>query len=367
MITSHCGLSGIRNNTDSTKSKMLLSAATLLLSVLFAQCTPTLTSYGDAIQTGVYNMSHTTESLFKMFKDTHERKCDSLAEEEKRRQIFADNIRYINKHNAKYVSGESTYYLGINQFTDMTYEEFAEQFANLQNKDIWTGNVSIYLLPANYAAPSSVDWRQKGYVTQVKDQGNCGSCWSFSATGTIEGQHARQTGRLVSLSEQQLIDCSRRYGNNGCKGGYTGRSLQYVSDQPGIEGEADYPYRAGDSYPCSFTKSKVRAIIRGYYTVNPGEKNLETVTASVGPISVSMYVNRNFQHYMGGVFYDPSCSSTAIGRHAVLVVGYGSSPSNYWLVKNSWGTRWGEAGYIRMAKDRNNMCGIASQAVFPRV
>ncbi|KAH3734416.1 hypothetical protein DPMN_040856 [Dreissena polymorpha] len=153
----------------------------------------------------------------------------------------------------------------------------------------------------------------------------------------------------------------------GCNGGYTGRTLQYVTDQPGIVGEADYPYRAGDSYPCSFTKSNVRAIIRGYYTVNPGEDNLETVTASVGPISVSMYINRNFQLYQGGVFYDPSCSSTAIGRHAVLVVGYGSSPSNYWLVKNSWSSGWGEEGYIRMAKDSDNMCGIASEAVFPRV
>ncbi|XP_052241534.1 procathepsin L-like isoform X2 [Dreissena polymorpha] len=354
-------------NTDSAKQNMLLSLVTLSLSMLFARCTSTLTSYEDAIQNGVYNMSQPTETLFQMFKDTHERKYDSLSEEEKRRQIFADNIRYINKHNAKYAIKESTYYLGINQFTDMTYEEFAKQFANLQNEDIWTGNVSIFLPPENYPAPSSVDWRQKGYVTQVKDQGKCGSCWSFGVTGTIEGQLARQTGRLVPLSEQQLIDCSRRYGNKGCKGGYTGRTLQYVSDQPGIEGEADYPYRAGDSYPCSFTKSKVRAIIRGYYTVNPGEKNLEIVTASVGPISVSMYVNRNFQHYHGGIFYDPSCAKTSIGRHAVLVVGFGSSPSNYWLVKNSWSYMWGEAGYIRMAKNRNNICGIASKAVFPRM
>ncbi|KAH3734415.1 hypothetical protein DPMN_040855 [Dreissena polymorpha] len=135
------------NSTDSTKRKMLLSVLTLSLSVLFARFTPTLTSYGDAIQIGFYNMSHTTETLFQMFKDTHERKYESLSEEEKRRKIFADNIRYINKHNAKYVSKESTYYLGINQFTDMAYEEFAKQFANLQNENIWTGNASIFLLP----------------------------------------------------------------------------------------------------------------------------------------------------------------------------------------------------------------------------
>ncbi|KAH3734401.1 procathepsin L-like [Dreissena polymorpha] len=342
---------------------MVLLLATLLFLAMAAHSFPNVVSYDGVIQIGAYNMSLPTDKLFQLFKDKTERKYKRFAEEEKRRQIFADNVRYINKHNAKYASGESTFYLGINQFTDMSYQEFAENYANLQNEDTWKGNASIFVPPENYATPSSVDWRQKGYVTQVKDQGPCGSGWAFSATGAIEGQFARQTGTLVSLSEQQLIDCSSRsYGNYGCRGGSPGGTFQYVRDQEGIESEPDYPYRAMP-FPCSFTKSKVRATVREYFIVKPDEKSLETATASVGPISASIKVNRKFQLYKGGVFND--CSGELSRDHAVLVVGYTSIP-NAWLVKNSYSSNWGEEGYITMRKGWD-VCDIASKAVFPRV
>ncbi|KAH3738694.1 procathepsin L-like [Dreissena polymorpha] len=284
---------------------MVLQVVThsLLVMVVFS----TVASYDGVIQIGVYNMSLPTDELFQLFKETHERKYKHVTEENKRRQIFADNVRYIHKHNAQYASGESTYYLGINQFTDMTYKEFAVKFANLRDEHILTGNASIFFHPENYKAPSSVDWRQKGYVTLVKNQGECGSCWSFSVTGTIEGQNFRKTGQLVSLSEQQLIDCSRNYGNQGCDGGYLKETLQYVTDAGGIEGEADYSYKGKDVYPCSFSAGKVRATIRGYSSVPDGEKNLETSTATVGPIAVAIEINQNFISYTGGVFYDADC------------------------------------------------------------
>lgn len=198
--------------------------------------------------------------------------------------------------------------------------------------------------------------------------GKCGSCWAFSSTGAVEGQHFRKTKKLVSLSEQNLVDCSSPYGNHGCKGGTRTSSFRYIYDY-GIDTEKSYPYTAKQG-PCAYNPKTVGARIKGSVAIPSGNENaLKKAVATVGPISVSIdSSHKSFQSYGDGVYYEPQCNTKNL-THAMLVVGYGtlSNGGDYWLVKNSWGTSWGIKGYIKIARNRNNHCGIASMAYYPRV
>ncbi|MCL4157592.1 UNVERIFIED_CONTAM: hypothetical protein GTU68_061755, partial [Idotea baltica] len=217
--------------------------------------------------------------------------------------------------------------------------------------------------------PKSVDWRTKGAVTPVKDQGNCGSCYAFAATGSLEGQHFRKTGKLVSLSEQNIIDCSRPYGNDGCDGGFMDYVYAYVGDNHGIDTEESYPYYA-EAESCNFNKKDVGADDKGFFDIKTGnEDDLLKALATVGPISVGIDASvQSFMFYHKGVYNEPRCNSTLLD-HGVLAVGYGTDEQgqDYWLVKNSWGTIWGLDGYIKIARNANNMCGIATTASYPLV
>ncbi|VDI09867.1 Hypothetical predicted protein, partial [Mytilus galloprovincialis] len=172
------------------------------------------------------------------------------------RVIWEDNVRVIEHHNMAADRGEHTYWLGINHFADMTTchrnsstEEYVHcmvlsKFMIFHNVEERLANIAQYYPLKPIRERNEVDWRQKGYVTPVKDQGQCGSCWSFSSTGALEGQHFRKTGQLVSLSEQNLVDCTFKYGNGGCNGGFVFRAYQYVKDNNGIDTESSYPYEA---------------------------------------------------------------------------------------------------------------------------
>ncbi|XP_030561428.1 crustapain-like [Drosophila novamexicana] len=260
--------------------------------------------------------------------------------------------------------------MGVNQFTDMLPKEFEGLMLTSINLTDATSDIDIiYSAPENTEIPSSIDWRVKGAVTSVKNQGKCGSCWAFSAVGTLEGQQFLKTRQLKSLSTQNLLDCSSRYpySNQGCNGGIPLEALIYVKDNGGIDIESSYPYDSRQ-LSCRFDRHNVGATVSAVVRLTEGdESNLAVATATKGPISVLIHVGQTFMQYHGGVYKDNSCNKYF--NHAVLVVGYGhdSREGDYWLVKNSWGSKWGESGYIRMARNRNNQCRIASYAIFPLV
>ncbi len=221
----------------------------------------------------------------------------------------------------------------------------------------------VTILPVDHSGPGgTVDWRTKGSVTPVKDEGQCDASWAFGITGLVEGFHQISTGSLVSLSEQQLVDCDA-FGT-ACAGGRPVGSLRRMIAQGGLESEAAYPYTAVPG-TCKFNPAHVVAMIPGAGRVPPGDElSLQAYVAKTGPVLALIDASHaSFELYTSGIYYEPDCSSTNPTR-AVLVVGYGStSGSDYWIVKNSFGTSWGDAGYIRMSRNRNNNCGIASFAL----
>ncbi|KAG1702414.1 Cathepsin L [Nymphon striatum] len=291
----------------------------------------------------------------------------SFREEMKRMDVFVKNLHFVKEHQAKFAAGKVSYNVAINEYADMTTEEFVG-IMNGYKMSNQTSEGSTFLAPSGVELPKTVDWSKKGYVTGIKNQGQCGSCWSFSATGSLEGQHFKKTGKLVSLSEQNLCDCSRSFGNNGCEGGLMDNAFKYIKSNKGIDTEKSYPYTAKDG-SCHFKKQDIGATDSGFVDITSGDENaLKKAVATVGPISVAIDAShQSFQLYSEGIYNEPECSSTALD-HGVLAVGYGSvDGKDYWLVKNSWGTVWGVKGYIKMTRNGNNQCGIASKASYPLV
>eukprot|EP01099_Mayorella_cantabrigiensis_P001001 TRINITY_DN141_c0_g1_i1.p1 TRINITY_DN141_c0_g1~~TRINITY_DN141_c0_g1_i1.p1 ORF type:complete len:335 (-),score=81.00 TRINITY_DN141_c0_g1_i1:153-1157(-) len=306
--------------------------------------------YADAFEQWVqeHNKHYDSEELYYRFR------------------IFSQNMDFVAKFNAE---GEHTYEVGMNRFADLTNTEFMERYAGLHAPFFHQIDPEhLYVPDMTQALPASLDWRSKGVVTGVKDQGQCGSCWSFSTTGSVEGAWALNYS-LVSLSEQNLMDCSYAQGNRGCNGGWMDSAFKYIISNGGIDTESYYPYKASTTYNCQYNSAYRGAKISSFKDVTSGsESALQNAVVYRGPVSVAIDASHSsFQLYKSGVYYEPACSSTNLD-HGVLVVGYGSSSgSDYWIVKNSWGTGWGQAGYIWMARNRGNNCGIATAASFPIV
>jgi len=284
----------------------------------------------------------------------------TAVEHEFRFKIFAENLMKIERHNMRYDEGKETYFTGINKFTDMLHSEFVETM--LMDVEEHEGPADVKPLP-QVEVPDSFDWRPKGAVTPIKDQGACGSCWAFSAIASTEGAHFIQTGKLVSLSEQNVMDCQTAC--YSCGGGWEYKGLQYIAQNGGVDTEESYPYTARDG-SCHFDPNNVGAVTTGVkYTVPYDEDDLKNAVATIGPISVGIDASP-FGSYSGGILKTMACSTSA--NHAVTVVGYGTeNGQDYWLVKNSWGKSWGEEGYVRMARNYNNMCGIAKKPCYPSV
>jgi C1A family cysteine protease len=212
--------------------------------------------------------------------------------------------------------------------------------------------------------PTDVNWTAAGAVTPVKNQGDCGSCWSFSTTGALEGLNVVSGNALASFSEQQLMDCSRKYGNKACQGGMMDDAFEYVQ-AAGIETEDSYPYKARDDLTCHYNAALVVFNITGHTDVDP--MNITALMTAVAgqPVSIAVEADQSsWQLYSGGVITS-NCGQVL--DHGVLVVGYGTDSNNtdYWNVKNSWGEDWGMAGYLLIERSDANLCGVLNQPSFP--
>lgn len=286
---------------------------------------------------------------------------ENEAERIERKAIFVENFIHILQHNAEAEVRLHNYTLGLNAFADLTSAEFADKYLS---KFSTLSESHTVILPDTDV--QSIDWRELGAVTPVKDQGQCGSCWSFSATGSMEGAHFKVHDELVSLSEQQLVDCANKL-NQGCNGGMMDYAFKYVIKNNGITTESNYPYTAMDG-TCNTEDSAVSAVmIDDYNDVPENDESQLMAAVSNQPVSVAIDAEgRSFQLYKSGVYND-KCGTNL--DHGVLVVGYGTEDGlDYWIVKNSWGESWGDEGYIKMArntKDKEGQCGIAMQPSYP--
>ena len=305
---------------------------------------------------------------FNNFQDRFQKVYNSLEEYQKRFLIFRTNLRSIILHN---LDETQNFTMGVNQFTDLTPEEFKGSYVGTVDSPAVVGSYGCKTFSSSATnVPSSVDWRSKGAVTSVKDQGQCGSCWTFSSTGAIEGVWAISKGQLIDLSEQQLVDCATglTYGSYGCNGGQMDGAFKYVM-QNGQCTLSSYPYTAKDG-TCSKKCSPV-VRITSCSDVKPNDQLSLKGAVAMQPVSVAIEADtRYFQSYSSGVLTSTSCGTNL--DHGVLVVGYGEeNGQKYWLVKNSWSTTWGDKGYVKIARSESTndpgVCGIAMQPSFPSV
>ncbi|KAK3598000.1 hypothetical protein CHS0354_042353 [Potamilus streckersoni] len=274
---------------------------------------------------------------WELFKTTYKK---NYAQEENlmRRIIWEKNLKYVQQHNIEADRGVHTFWLGMNEYADMTSEEFVSTMNGHRVNATKTFQCGKFIPPSHVELsdlPVTVDWRKEGYVTEVKNQGQCGSCWAFSSTGSLEGQHFKKTGKLVSLSEQNLVDCSKSEGNDGCQGGLMDQAFDYIIQNNGIDTEESYPYTAKNGV-CKFKSADIGATEVSCMEIEHGsESDLKMAVATIGPISVGVDASRlSFQLYKSGVYLESACSSTNLD-HGVLAVGYGLAGClEYWLVKN---------------------------------
>ncbi|KAM7517390.1 hypothetical protein LguiA_006973 [Lonicera macranthoides] len=305
-------------------------------------------------------------NLFESWLSKHGKSYKNIEEKLHRFEVFKDNLKHIDERN-KLISN---YWLGLNEFADLTHEEFKNMYLGLgttvelpstrrESPEEFTYRDVVDL-------PMSVDWRKKGAVTHVKNQGACGSCWAFSTVAAVEGINQIVTGNLTTMSEQELIDCDTTY-NHGCNGGLMDYAFSYIMSNGGLHKEEDYPYIM-DEGTCDEKKEASEVVtISGYHDVPQNSEESLLKALANQPLSVAIEATgRDFQFYSGGVF-DGHCGSEL--DHGVAAVGYGTAKGmDYIIVKNSWGSKWGEKGYIRMKRKTGKpqgICGIYKMASYP--
>jgi len=303
------------------------------------------------------------DELWNDFKLKFKRSYKSLKDETYRKQIFINAVDEIEEHNAKYELGLSTYKQGINEYSDWTWEEFKD---TILMKPISESEMAIHthgktnLKNPKTTAPSSADWRS--VMGAVKNQGHCGSCWAFGATGAVEAAWTLAGNPSVVLGEQMLVDCSV----GDCDGGWVDRALDYIIDHGGCPLESDYPYQASNGH-CSMTEDMSAATISSYAYVNAQRQGVEELANSIslhGPHAIYVYANTAFQRYSSGIFDDTWCNTYSY-NHAVINVGY-DMDQEYWIIRNSWASTWGESGHMRM-KMGSNICNAEHYAWIPFV
>jgi len=288
----------------------------------------------------------------------------------KRLDIFAKNVDAIDSHNA---DKTQTYTLGVNQFSHLTFEEFVQEahIGGTRPPQLRRGPADeFHAAPADASAnPTSVDWTTQGVVGPVHNQGSCGSCWAFSAIGAVESASKITYGKLYDLSEQHLVSCDTT--DLGCNGGWMDDAFTWMKQNGGIGSEADYPYTSGSGQTGTCKKgvsSQPNTAPKSFVDVQTGSVTALESAVAIKPVSIAIQANQAaFQSYKSGVLTG-KCGQRL--DHGVLLVGYGydtASKLNYWKVKNSWGTTWGEAGYIRILKDNSDLCGVLDAPSYPNV
>ena len=274
--------------------------------------------------------------------------------------IFLQNKRFVQEHNKN-----SNFRVGLNNLAHLTPSEYRDM---LGYKYMGEPAEKPQELGATLKdVPDTLDWRTEGIINPIKDQGQCGSCWAFGSVLAQEARWAKETGTLYSLSEQNLVDCV--IDCLGCNGGSSTFAYTYIrfiqSGKFNLEDE--YPYTATKG-SCEFKKHTQVTKLTGYSKCSKDEAKLKEAVATNGPYSIAIDASHeSFQLYTYGIYDEPACSSSSLD-HCVGLIGYGTEGStDYWLVRNSWGTSWGEEGYVRIARNQNNKCGVASEAVTPKI
>ncbi|XP_071925913.1 probable cysteine protease RD19C [Coffea arabica] len=307
---------------------------------------------------------------FSLFKTKYGKTYSTQEEHDYRFSVFKANLRRAKRHQLLDPSAVH----GVTRFSDLTPSEFRRNHLGLNKHKrrlrLPADANKAPILPTT-DLPADFDWRDHGAVTPVKDQGSCGSCWSFSTTGALEGAHYLATRELVSLSEQQLVDCDHECDpaeynscDSGCNGGLMNNAFEYILKSGGVEREQDYPYTGRDE-KCKFDKSKIAAKVSNFSVVSTDEDQIAANLVKHGPLAVA--INAIWmQTYIGGVSCPYICSKSQ--DHGVLLVGYGAAgyapirlkDKPYWIIKNSWGENWGESGYYKFCRADRNLCGVDS-------
>ncbi|KAK9152998.1 hypothetical protein Sjap_000478 [Stephania japonica] len=306
------------------------------------------------------------------WKALHGRVYKDASEEKKRFNVFKENVKYIEQFNNKDVN--HSYKLSVNELADLTNEEFKvtrngyNGVLHLEDKLARVTSSSSFKYENVEEVPSTMDWRANGAVTPVKNQGQCGCCWAFSAVAATEGINKIKTGELISLSEQQLLDCTTSDITRGCHGGLMDDAFRFIISNQGLNTETNYPYNEAQGTCNAEMVSNHVVQITGYEDVPANNEAALLNAVANQPVSVALDGSgRQFQFYSSGVFTG-YCGTQL--THAVTIVGYGVTDDGikYWLAKNSWGTRWGESGYMRIQRDvdaEEGLCGLAKLASYP--
>ncbi|TDH68009.1 hypothetical protein CCR75_003802 [Bremia lactucae] len=302
------------------------------------------------------------KELFINFTTTHNKTYMDNEDAAERMAIFHTNLRFINGENRKGLP----YHLKVNQFADLRHDERLLLHRSTLNQRVNDNKAMAMHQFSSFKEPGDIDWRLKGAVTPVKDQGACGSCWTFGTTGAMEGAVFNQQKKLYNLSQQNLLDCSWDYGNNGCGGGFDYQAYEWIMANGGIETTTTYgPYRNAPDY-CHFHADNAIGTMKGFVNVT-GIDAFNDALATVGPLAVSIDATLpSFYFYGGGYYEDAQCKSDLDHLdHSVLAVGVTTHNGHkYTLIKNSWSTHWGEDGYIKIMQ-KGNLCGVATAATYP--